>query len=89
MTKNAFRSTTAAVVFLSLTAAALAVTGEFDNMCTTGLAMRKKVPSDCSVHATFNKKTYCFGDQDAELVFFKDPSGTIAKAEEYYKTIKN
>lgn len=60
MTENVFRSTTAAAVFFGLTAGALAVTGEFGGMCTTGLAMHKQVQSDCSVNATYNGKIYCF-----------------------------
>lgn len=88
MNKNSSRLTTAAVMFFGLTAAAFAVTGEFGGMCTTGLAMHKQVQSDCSVNATYNGKTYCFGDQKAEVVFFKDPDTNLAKAEEYYKEIK-
>ncbi len=88
MTRCSSRLTTAAVVFFGLTASALAVTGEFGHMCTTGLSMHKQIKTDCSVNATYNGKTYCFGDQKAEVMFFKDPDTTLAKAEEYYKEIK-
>jgi YHS domain-containing protein len=80
-------ATIAAVVFFGLTTAALAVSGEFGGMCTQGLAEHQKVQTDCSINATFKGKTYCFGSQDAEVTFFKDPSENLAKAEAYYKEI--
>ncbi|HXG78378.1 MAG TPA: hypothetical protein VNJ31_03435 [Methyloceanibacter sp.] len=64
---------------------ALAVTGEFDNMCTQGLAMGKEVKTDCSVNTTYKGKTYCFGNEEAKAEFMKDPDGNLAKAEAYYK----
>ncbi len=88
MTRTSSRLTTSVVLFFGLTAAAFAVQGEFGGMCTTGLAMHKQVQSDCSVNATYNGKTYCFGDQKAEVTFFKDPDTNLAKAEAYYRTIK-
>ncbi len=81
------RGAIAAVVFFGLTTTALAVSGEFGSMCTQGLAEHQKVQTDCSINATFNGKTYCFGSQDAEVKFFKDPSENLAKAEAYYKEI--
>ena len=36
---------------LGLATAALAVTGEFNNMCSWGLAKHKDVKTDCSVNA--------------------------------------
>lgn len=53
---------------------------EFGGFCTTGLAMKKRVPTDCSVNAKFKEKTYCFGDAEARAAFMKDPDSTIAKA---------
>jgi hypothetical protein len=41
----------AGALLLGLTTDALAVTGEFDNMCTQGLASGKEVKADCSVNA--------------------------------------
>jgi hypothetical protein len=47
----------------------LGTKGEFDNMCTQGLAMGKDVQTDCSVNATIKGKTYCFGNEAAKAEF--------------------
>ncbi len=87
MKKIMSRATIAATVFLGLSTAAFAVSGEFGGMCAEGLAQHQKVQTDCSINATFNGKTYCFGSQDAEVTFFKNPTDNLAKAEAYYKEI--
>ena len=40
----------AGAFFLGMATAALAVTGEYDNMCTMGLANGKDIKTDCSVN---------------------------------------
>ena len=52
MSKSYITSAIAGALLLGLTTAALAVTGEFDNMCTQGLASGKDVKTDCSVNTT-------------------------------------
>ena len=74
----------AGAVLLGMSTAALAVTGEYDNMCTMGLAVGKDVATDCSVNAQIGGKTYCFGNEDAKAAFMKDPEGNLAKAQAYY-----
>jgi YHS domain-containing protein len=76
----------AAALLLGLSTAALAVTGEFDNMCTQGLASGKDVNTDCSVNTTIEGKTYCFGNEAAKTEFMKDPKGNLAKAQSYYSS---
>jgi YHS domain-containing protein len=76
----------AAALLLGLSTAALAVTGEFDNMCTQGLASGKDVKTDCSVNTTLDGKTYCFGNEAAKTEFMKDPKGNLAKAQSYYSS---
>jgi YHS domain-containing protein len=66
------------------TTAAFAATGEYDNMCTMGLALDKKVETDCSINAEIGGKTYCFGNEDAKTLFMKDPEGNLAKADAFY-----
>jgi hypothetical protein len=51
---------------LLFSTAAIAATGEYDNMCTMGLALGKKVDTDCSISGMIGGKTYCFGNQDAK-----------------------
>ena len=76
----------AAALLLGLSTAALAVTGEFDNMCAQGLASGKDVKTDCSVNTTIEGKTYCFGNEAAKTEFMKDPKGNLAKAQSYYSS---
>lgn len=73
----------AAAGTMMLATAAFAATGEFDDMCTMGLAMGKEVKTDCSINAEIGGKTYCFGNEDAKTMFMKDPAGNLAKAQEY------
>ena len=68
------------------TTAALAVTGEFNNMCTEGLALGKDINTDCKINAVIEGKTYCFGSEQAKSDFMKDPTGNMAKAQAYYKS---
>lgn len=69
---------------LFFSTAAIAATGEYDNMCTMGLALEKKVETDCSINADIGGKTYCFGNEDAKTLFMKDPEGNLAKANSFY-----
>ncbi len=73
----------AVVGSLMLATAAVAATGEYDNMCTMGLAMGKEVKTDCSINGQIDGKTYCFGSEEAKTTFMKDPKGNLAKAEAY------
>lgn len=71
---------------LGLATAALAATGQFDNMCSWGLANQKDVQTDCSVNATIQGKTYCFSSDQAKADFMKNPDANLAKAESFYKS---
>jgi YHS domain-containing protein len=84
--KNIIVSAVAGAVLIGMSTVALAVTGEYDNMCTMGLAVGKDVPTDCSVNAQIGGKTYCFGNEQAKADFMKDPEGNLAKAQSYYAT---
>jgi YHS domain-containing protein len=86
MTRGYIKSAFAGALLLGLSTAALAVTGEFDNMCTQGLASGKDVKTDCSVNTTLDGKTYCFGNEAAKTEFMKDPKGNLAKAQSYYSS---
>jgi YHS domain-containing protein len=83
--RTSISSALAGALVLGLATATLAATkGEFDNMCTQGLAMGKDVQTDCSVNTTIAGKTYCFGNEEAKQAFLKDPEGNLAKAQAYY-----
>ena len=69
---------------LGLATSAFAATGQFDNMCSWGLANHKDVKTDCSVNTQIQGKTYCFGNQSALTQFMADPSGNLTKAQAYY-----
>ena len=53
------KSAVAGVFLLGSVTAALAATGEFDNMCTLGMATGQDVKTDCSINAQLVGKTYC------------------------------
>ena len=84
MVKAYITSAVAGAFLLGLATAALAVTGEFNNMCTEGLSLGKDVNTDCSINAELQGKTYCFGSKEAMTQFMADPTGNLAKAQAYY-----
>ena len=86
MSRGYITSAFAGALLLGLASAALAATGEFNNMCTEGLALGKDINTDCSVNAVIDGKTYCFGSEQAKTDFMKDPKGNMAKAQAYYKS---
>ena len=79
-------SALAGVFALGLATAAFAAAGQFDNMCSWGLANHKDVKTDCSVNATIAGKTYCFSSPEAKADFMKAPDANLAKAESFYKS---
>jgi YHS domain-containing protein len=76
----------AGAFLLGLATAALAVNGEFGNMCAMSLAAGKDTHTDCSINAQLEGKTYCFGDQAAMTEFMKAPKENLAKAQSYYSS---
>jgi YHS domain-containing protein len=84
MVRSYITSAFAGALLLGLTTAALAVTGEYGNMCTMGLASGKDIQTDCSINSQIQGKTYCFGSKEAMTQFMADPSGNLAKAQAYY-----
>ena len=84
MKRTFVRSALAGVFALGLATAAFAVTGEFNNMCTEGLANSKQVKTDCSVNGTIKGKTYCFSNEQAKTEFMKNPDANLAKAQAFY-----
>ena len=88
MTRLVVKSALAGAMLLGAVTAAFAGTGEYDNMCTMGLALGKDIKTDCSINATIQGKMYCFGNEDAKTIFMKDPAGNLAKAQAYYSSKK-
>ena len=84
MVRAYFTSAVAGAFLIGMATAAVAVTGEFGNMCTQGLATGKDIQTDCSVNADLQGKTYCFGSKEAMAEFMKNPKENLAKAQTYY-----
>ena len=84
MRRSYITSAFAGALLLGLGTAALAVTGEFSNMCTMGLASEKDIQTDCSINTQLDGKTYCFGSKEAMGEFMKNPKENLAKAQTYY-----
>jgi YHS domain-containing protein len=89
MTRTIVKSALTGAMLLGLATAAWAVTGEFDNMCTMGLATSKNIQTDCSINSQLQGRTYCFGSKEAMAEFMKDPQGNLAKAQAYYSSKKS
>ena len=84
MVRAYLTSAVAGALLLGMATAALAVTGEYGNMCTMGLALGKDIQTDCSINAQVQGKTYCFGSKEAMGEFRKNPTANLAKAQTYY-----
>jgi len=84
MVRSYITSVVAGALFLGFATAAFAASGEYNNMCSMGLALGKDVQTDCSINAQLQGKTYCFGSKEAMAEFMKDPTANLAKAEAYY-----
>ena len=84
MVRAYITSAVAGAFLLSAATAALAVTGEYSNMCTMGLALGKDIQTDCSINSQVQGKTYCFGSKEAMAEFMKNPKENLAKAQAYY-----
>ena len=84
MVKAYLKSVVAVAFLLGMATAALAVNGEFGNMCAASLAAGKDTPTDCSINSQIQGKTYCFGSQEAMAEFMKNPTENLSKAQAYY-----
>ena len=84
MVRAYLTSAVAGAFLLGMATAAVAVTGEFGNMCTMGLATGKDIQTNCPVNAELQGKTYCFGSKEAMAEFMKNPKENLAKAQTYY-----
>lgn len=76
----------AIVSTMMIATAAVAATGEYDNMCAMGLALGEDIKTDCSINGEIDGKTYCFGNEEGKTTFMKDPKGNLAKAESYHSS---
>ena len=83
---SVFKSSLAIALVLGFATTAYAVTGEFGNQCSWGLANHKNVKTDCSINSSIEGRRYCFGSQEAQTNFMKNPSQNLAKAEAFYKS---
>jgi hypothetical protein len=83
MVRAYITSAVAGAFLLSAATVALAVTGEYSNLCTMGLALGKDIQTDCSINAQLQGKTYCCS-KEAMAEFMKNPNENLAKAQAYY-----
>ena len=86
MVRAYIKSAVAGAFLVGFATAALAVTGEFGNMCSMGLALGKDIQTDCSINAQIQGKTYCFGSKEAMNEFMRNPKDNLAKAQSYYSS---
>jgi YHS domain-containing protein len=53
-----------------------------------GLALGKEIKTDCSINAMLDGKTYCFGNEEAKIVFLKKPEQFLDQAAVFYMSKK-
>ena len=84
---SAFSTPALAVAFvLGVVTTAYAVTGQFNNQCSWGLANHQHVKTDCTINSSYRGQTYCFGSQEAQTSFMKSPAENLAKAQAFFKS---
>ena len=86
MVRAYLTSAIAGAFLLGMATAALAVKGEFGNMCAASFAGGKETPTDCSINGEYLGKTYCFGSKEAMGLFMQNPKDNLAKAQTYYSS---
>jgi YHS domain-containing protein len=85
-----FFTTSAAVSVLmfGLASAALARTGEYQNMDAMMLVHGQAVHTNCSFMAMIGGKDYCFGSQQAMQQFMQHPRRNIRRADAAYRSLQ-
>ena len=69
------KSAVAGAFLLASATAALAVTGEFDNMCTQGLATGQDIKTDCSINAQLLGQDLLLRQQGRHGRVHEEPKG--------------
>ena len=80
-----FSKTILGACLITLATASFAGKSEFGDMCVTGLAMGKEVPTDCSINMMVGDKMYCFSGAKPKQMFLDDQAKMLMKAEENFK----
>ena len=80
-----FSKTILAACLMSIAGASFAAKSEFGDMCVTGLAMGKEVPTDCAINMMVGDKMYCFSGDKPKQMFMDDQAKMLMKAEENFK----
>jgi YHS domain-containing protein len=60
----------------------------YDGLCTTGVSMGMKLPSDPKLFVVRDGRTHLFSDAEAKAMFDKDPKGVVAKADANWPKVK-
>jgi len=76
------------VLMFGLASAALAATGEYENMDAMALAHGKIVKTNCNISSQLDGKTYCFGSQTAMTEFMQHPRRNARKAHAAYQAMR-
>ena len=76
------------ILMLGLASAALAATGEYENMDAMALTHGQAVKTDCNINSQLDGKTYCFGSQTAMTQFMQHPKRNARRAQAAYQTMR-
>lgn len=79
----------AALVLMLGANAALAASGEYQNLDPTALADGKGMRTKCDINMVFEGRTYCFVTEETKARFVKEPASLRDKADAFYASKVN
>jgi len=81
-------SAAVSIMMLGLASAALARTGEFQNMDAMMLTQGQAMHTNCSFMAIIGGKNYCFGSEQSMHAFMEQPRRNIRKANRAFAALQ-
>ena len=88
MTRFFTTSAAVSVLMFGLASAALARTGEYQNMDAMMLVHGQVVHTNCSFMAMIGGKGYCFGNEQSMQAFMQHPRRNIRRADAAYLSLQ-
>ncbi len=83
-----FTTTAVSVLMFGLASAALARTGEYQNMDAMMLVHGQAMHTSCSFMAMIGGKGYCFGSEQSMQAFMQHPRRNVRKANRAFSSLQ-
>jgi len=88
MIRTFLTSTAVSVLMLGFASAALAATGQYQNMDAMMMVHGQAVKTNCSFMAAIGAKSYCFGSEQSMHAFMEHPRRNARKSRAAYNSIQ-